>query len=93
MRVSYDGTQVTFDADKPTSFTRDYLRSQVLELRERFGTLQFWSDPENQSNAIKALMFTYLGTADVTEDDEIMIQSTLNEMARRSAYAYVLGSG
>lgn len=64
-------------------FDRRYFHQEVIALRERFGTLAFWKDPESAARARKALAYVYLRTSGAKPYDQILFEATLDELARR----------
>jgi hypothetical protein len=69
---------------REASFSREYFRQQVVELRERFGTRTFWQDPDAARKAAFALSYCYLYLeGEPTDDDAILLGSTLDELTRR----------
>lgn len=64
-------------------FTREYFHSEVLKLREQFGLVDFWKDPENAERARKAICYVYLRVKDKEDFDQTLFESTIDELARR----------
>lgn len=64
-------------------------RSVVADLIQRWGLTSFWIDPENVAIAAKALFFTYGLIPSPSENDTIMLESTLRELFRRQELVWL----
>jgi len=63
--------------------TPEYLKSEIVSLRQMWGQKQFWSNTEKASLAIKGLLYVYANTDGVDESTETLVRSTLAEFDRR----------
>lgn len=73
-----------------TKFTRKYLHEQLWQLRESFGTEEFWSKPNAVETANKAIWFVYFQTESPTDFDKLRVEATLDELTKRWEYIKLL---
>lgn len=63
--------------------SREYFLSQCLQMRQFFGSRDFWDKSDDQQNAaINGLMHVYLHS-DITEDDISTFQAIIEEFFQR----------
>ena len=73
-------------------FTREYFREELLRFRELMGEKSFYyndlNHPSNckSSKAFYGLLYTYVNTENLTEDDRILLEATKLEFDRRLSY-------
>lgn len=79
-------------AEQEPSFTSEYFRRMVVELRDRWGYKAFWQDPDAPANALKAISYVYLRLPEASDADQIIWEATVSEMARRQELAARLES-
>lgn len=71
------------------TYTREYFRSQVAELTQRWGEKSFWANPNAASIAAQAISHVYLRTEDGEEDADIYAFA-MRELAMRELYMAIL---
>ena len=72
-------------------FTREYFREELLRFRGLMSEKSFYDDCDHPSNcksstAFYGLLYTYVNTKDLTEDDRILLEATKLEFDRGLSY-------
>lgn len=74
-------------------FTYDYLRSEVVNFRQLFGSRDFWNkSPEVRGRAIKALYHVYFNLEPkIGNEAADLIRDTMFEYAKRETMLFLGG--
>ena len=67
--------------DNPVS--REYFYEECNRMRRLMGKVSFWNDLEMAANAYRGLLYVYLHTDKINEDDRISMQAITLEYDMR----------
>lgn len=72
-------------------FTREYFREELLRFKALMSEKSFYDDLDKPSNcksskAFYGLLYTYVNTEGLMEDDKILLEATQLEFDRRVSY-------
>lgn len=72
-------------------FTREFFREELLRFRDLIGKRSFYNNANRPSNckastAFYGLLYVYVNTTDLTEDDRTLFEATKLEFDRRLSY-------